>query len=288
MELVRTLLALGRRAGSRLAGEIKAAPEIKALRRAERLSASLPRFSAGRVALMEYDLRFVDARSLHSQWNEIFVRQGLRFTTTAPAPRIVDCGANIGLASLFFKRAYPAARITAYEADPDVCTILEANLAANGAHDVEVVPSAVWTHSGEAEFRCEGADSGSMATLVSGVDGAIRRVPAVRLRDVIAREEIDLLKLDIEGAEADVIPDCVSVLRNVHALVAELHEFDADRRRTPAVLEALHDGGFDYALTDFCPMPWRGRLAGSDTPFGGSALSWAFTIRAWRSSRVSA
>jgi FkbM family methyltransferase len=286
MEFVGSVLSLGRRAVAGIVREATATPEAKALRTADRLDKSMPRFVPGRAALMGYDIRFADARSLHSQWNEIFVRGGLKFTALSAMPRILDCGANIGLASLYFKRLYPQARITAYEADPDVSAILKTNLSSNGAGDVEVVDAAVWTHSGDVEFRCEGADSGSIASVRTGVEGAVRRVRALRLRDVLAAGDVDFLKLDIEGGEADVIPDCAGVLRRVRAIVAELHEFDDAARRTPAILEFLAAEGFDYAVTDFCPMPWRGHIAGADTPFGGSAMSWAYTIRAWQGSRT--
>ena len=53
-------------------------------------------------------------------------------STATSTPRILDCGANVGLASLFFRRLYPQARITAFEADPALFAILEANLDANG------------------------------------------------------------------------------------------------------------------------------------------------------------
>ena len=74
-------------------------------------------------------------------------RARLRRRST-PSPRILDCGANVGLASLFFKRRYPAARITAFEADPALFAILDANLRANGAADVEARHAALWTSTG--------------------------------------------------------------------------------------------------------------------------------------------
>lgn len=49
---------------------------------------------------------------------EIFIRGEYFFETEKTAPVILDCGANIGLATLFFKRIYPKARITCGEADP--------------------------------------------------------------------------------------------------------------------------------------------------------------------------
>src|SRR3954465_2869054 len=92
--------------------------ETAAWRRAWHRAETTPRFSPGAIRMMEYDLRYSDLLSFCPQWQDIFVRRVLAFRCDTSAPRILDCGANIGLASLFFKRAYPAARITAFEADP--------------------------------------------------------------------------------------------------------------------------------------------------------------------------
>ena len=70
------------------------------------------------------------------------MKETLKFCSTQPTPRILDCGANVGLASLYFKRLYPQARITAYEADPDIYQCLRNNLRRNGASDVETIQAA--------------------------------------------------------------------------------------------------------------------------------------------------
>ena len=67
---------------------------------------------------------------------------------------------HVGLASLFFHRLYPAARITAFEADPALFEMLDANLKANGAAAVETRHAALWTSTGTLTFQCEGSDSG--------------------------------------------------------------------------------------------------------------------------------
>src|SRR5205085_2620863 len=141
--------------------------------------------------------------TLCPQWDDLFVKQALRFEFSGSVPRIIDCGANIGLSSLYFKRLYPAARITAYEADPEIHGILSENLRRNGAADVESVNAAVWTQNGMINFLCEGADSGTLSELAGALNGTDRSVPSIRLRDVLAGETVDLLKIDIEGAERE-------------------------------------------------------------------------------------
>jgi FkbM family methyltransferase len=270
------------KAARRVAGHVRRwlfpKPEVAAWHHACANAERVPRYTPAQVRLMGYHLDYVDALTLAPQWDEIFVRHVYRFTTSERAPRILDCGANVGLASLYFKRLYPAARLTAYEADPRICAALRANLTRNGAADTNVVEAAVWTEPGTLEFRCEGADSGSVVQAGPPGHGELRRVTSVRLRDVLLEGPIDLLKLDVEGAEHDVLPDCRDALRNVRAMIVEVHELEPGRRRAPALLRLLDEAGYCYAADELVPMPW---IAEEREHFG-AASAWAFLVRAWR------
>jgi FkbM family methyltransferase len=273
-----------RRAAGAVYRQLLPTPEVAAWRRADELAATVPRHTAGSIRMLDYELQYADLLSVCPQWHDIFVNGALEFRAASETPRILDCGANIGLASLFFKRRFPAARITAYEADPALFAIARANLAANGAADVDVVNAAVWTAAGRVTFRAEGTDSGMIDGLAGGVAGPAVEVPSLRLRDILAAGPLDLLKLDIEGAEDAVLADCEPVLDRVSAIVMDLHEFDPSVRQAPRVLDRLTRAGFVYAVDEFVPQPWRPPVTSSDTPFPDRALVWSMTVRAWRAS----
>lgn len=256
--------------------------EMAAWRRAWHEAETTPRFAPGVITMLDYELRYSDLLSFCPQWHDIFVKRTLDFRCASGAPRILDCGANVGLASLYFKRIYPQARITAYEADPSLYAMLDTNLTANGLADVERVHAALWTKTGNLTFSCEGSDSGMIGSLPGAVDGRLMTVPSLRLRDILAREPIDLVKLDIEGAEDAVLEDCGDVLDRVRAIVMDLHEFDPTVRQAPRVLERLTRAGFEYAVDDFVSLTWRQPLTAKDSPFPGRATNWAMTVRAWR------
>ena len=215
------------------------APAKAAWRRACEQAEVTPRFTPGTIRMMDYTLRYADLLTLCPQWDDIFVKRTLAFTSATPEPYILDCGANIGLASLFFRQLYPGARITAFEADPAIMEMLEANLDANGASTVETRHAALWTSTGTLTFDCEGSDSGRISALAGATSGRAAIVPSLRLRDVISERPVDLLKLDIEGAEDAVLADCEPVLHRVKAIVMDLHEFDPAVRQAPRVLERL-------------------------------------------------
>jgi FkbM family methyltransferase len=257
-------------------------PEQAAWRSAWHRAETTPRFTPGTIKMMEYEIRYSDLLSFCPQWESIFVKRALEFKSVSRTPRILDCGANVGVASLFFHRLYPQARITAYEADPAIFSLLDANLRGNAAAAVEIRHAAIWTSGGTLTFRCEGSDSGMIDTLPGAVEGKPMMVPSVRLRDILEAEPVDLLKLDIEGAEDAVLEDCEPMLHRVSALVMDLHEFDPAVRQAPRVLERLTRAGFTYAVDDFVALPWREPRPDADAPFPVRAMQWAMTVRAWR------
>jgi FkbM family methyltransferase len=279
---MRGTLRRARRKAVAIRGRLFETPEKAAWRRAWHRAETTARFTPGRITMLDYDLQYSDLLSFCPQWDDIFVKRALDCRTTTAAPRILDCGANIGLASLFFKRQFPAARITAYEADPALYAMLQSNLRNNGASDVDAVHAALWTSDGSLAFSCEGSDSGMIGSLPGAITGTVVQVPSLRLRTILEREPVDLLKLDIEGAEDAVLLDCAGALRQVRALVMDLHEFDPAVRQAPRVLDRLSEAGFAYSISELVPLPWREPVAGPLTPFPGRAMNWAMTVRAWR------
>src|SRR5262249_43438782 len=145
-----------------------------------------------------------------------FDRQLYRFATTAEVPRIIDCGASIGLSVCYFKQLYPESEITAFEPDPKVYEILQQNCQSWGAQNVRLIAEAVWTRETTLAFPSAGQASGRLDEEATGDD--VPRVPTCRLRDYLT-QRVDLLRLDIEGAEVDVLLDCAEFLGQVQNLV---------------------------------------------------------------------
>jgi FkbM family methyltransferase len=279
---------LARRGAGAVYRQLFPTPEVAAWRHAQDRARAVPRFTPGSIRLLDYELQYSDLLSLCPQWHDIFIDGALEYRADSAAPRILDCGGNLGLASLFFMRRFPSAQITAYEADPALFRMLRANLDANGAADVEAVHAALWTSNGRVTFQAEGSDSGMIGTLSGAVNGTTVDVPSLRLRDLIERDpngRIDLLKLDIEGAEDAVLADCEPVLHRIGAIVMDLHEFDPADRQTPRVLERLTRHGFTYAVDEFVTLPWRPPVSPPTAPFPARPLVWSMTVRAWRALR---
>jgi FkbM family methyltransferase len=240
-----------------------------------------PRRTRGTLRLMDLDIEYVDALSLAPQWHDIFVRRALEFDTVSAAPTILDCGANVGLAAMWLRRAYPQARITAYEADPQVYEVLQRNLNRNGMSGITARHAAIWREASTIPFRCEGSDAGAIDRVGAATAGTLQEVPSVRLRDVLAQSgTVDFMKMDIEGAELDVLEDAADLLPSVRAMQVEVHDFDPARRMLPRCLTILERAGFEYALGDFSSAVWRSESARRG-PFAQAVPAWVVLVRAW-------
>jgi len=187
----------------------------------------------------------IDKSSFLSAYQEIFEREIYKFHTANPRPRIVDCGANIGLSVLYFKKLYPDAVITAFEPDPKVFSALQANVAAARASDVTIVPHAVAQSEGTLKFFSEGADGGRVTT--EHDTDSIITITTERLSPHLS-QKVDFLKIDIEGAEVEVLEEARGSLENVSAIFVEYHSLASKPQELDRVLAILSRAGFRYYI----------------------------------------
>lgn len=204
----------------------------------------LPRHQPGTTEVEGVKLVFPDGPAAFSAHQEIFAKRMYEIPPM-DAPRIIDGGANIGLAAIFFCQKHAGARVTCFEADPDVAVYLRKNLAAAGAEAVEVIEAALWSEEGSLTFSGEGSDAGRVGE--SGA-GTTKQVRAVRLSPYL-KERIDLLKLDIEGAEIEVLRECRDALGQVQRIFVEYHSFEGAPQCLDELLGILRAAGFRLAVT---------------------------------------
>lgn len=217
--------------------------ERKTGRELERIS-RYPRFKRGKVVLLGMTLTFNDSASFLYQYGEIFTKCNYKFEAKGAEPLIYDCGANIGLSVLYFKAIYPASVIKAFEADPEIAELLSENISENKLEKVEVINKAVWIRGGTIRFLKDGSDGGAISESNEAIS-----VPSVRLKLLIEKEtEIALLKLDIEGAETEVIEDCRNSLEHIEKIFIEYHSVPGKEQSLHIVLEILKNAGFRYFI----------------------------------------
>ena len=194
------------------------AVDIQILREERRL-AQFPRNKEGLSNLLGAPLKFYNGMSFLGLKREVIDRQIYNFNCDVDDPVIIDGGANIGIASIYFKQRYPKCHLLAYEADPNIYNMLKYNISSFCFENTELYNSALWINNDGINFNISGDESGSVKN-TDTVDKYIgsTKVTTSRLKSIIAKKKIHLLKLDIEGAELEVLRDCADVLINVEKI----------------------------------------------------------------------
>jgi FkbM family methyltransferase len=217
-----------------------------------RISAFLFFFTAGAGRPWRFHMGALPFYARYRDWvalEEIALQQEYGFVTSLlhgkERPRVVDLGAHIGLFSLFVLGHFPSAVIHSVEASRETYEILRRNRKINEGLAWEVHWAAMWDHDGEISFNDgEKASTGHHVDL-SGTTGRRSNVPAISLSTLLkerVKSDVDLLKVDIEGAEEAVLCEDPGLLRSVAALTAEIHP---DRCNEQHVLDVLQDA-YEY------------------------------------------
>jgi FkbM family methyltransferase len=194
-----------------------------------------------------------DARNFYILYKDIFVRRIYHFRATRSDPLVLDCGSNIGLSIFYFKHVYPEARIVGFEPDEQIFPYLERNVARNKLHGVRLVQAALSSTEGRSEFFSDGKYGGGLAeNLMSNraQDWVRSKVRSVRLREYL-HDPVDFLKMNIEGAEYDVLKDSEDLLRQINEMIIEYHHLPGLPRTLHSILQILDRQGFEYLINDF-------------------------------------
>jgi FkbM family methyltransferase len=188
-----------------------------------------------------YELRLPNPVLLHLRTQdmpmlfEIFKREDYRLPiekTLDEGAVVVDLGAHIGLASIFFQQNYfPNARFIAIEPSPKNLVLLQKNLTA-AMPKAEIAPVAVSNTMGLVQIN-DSEVGYNVYVIQNGVHVIRNAVPNTpvevlsltmsKIMEDLHISRIDLLKMDIEGAEKSVLGDAAAWLPKVQMLVVELH-----------------------------------------------------------------
>jgi FkbM family methyltransferase len=160
-----------------------------------------------------------------STYKQVVTREEYGIELAQRPKTIVDAGANIGLASVYFASRYPEARILAIEPEAQNFELLLKNTAPYP--NIQAVRAALWSESGVIGVVDSGTGAWGFRTEASSealVANSVRAATLDELLDEFGFDHVDLLKLDIEGAEVEVFADTSEWIDRVNVVVAELHE----------------------------------------------------------------
>lgn len=225
--------------------------------REKRRIKNIPRYSFGETRLLGLKVDFVDSVSFLNGYAEIFEEACYYFKTDNLCPNIIDCGSNIGLGIVYFKQLYPDSKIIGFEPDPKIFKVLKRNISTSKFKNIELHNKAIWDSNGLIKFRQEGGFSGRIPIKGEKSDFDVE---CVKLSPYI-NENIDLLKIDIEGAEIDVLYEIESKLKFVHNIFIEYHSPAGEEQRFDELVKILKENNFRYYIKEaFAPRKPFGKI----------------------------
>jgi len=138
-------------------------------------------------------------------------------------PVIIDAGANIGASTVWFARKFPEAKVVAVEPDASNAACIRANVA--GIDNIEVVEAAIGSTPGFATIINKTDQAWAFKTARVDKNEGIRICSVNELVEAVTCGRLFIVKIDIEGFEADLFERDTDWLQQVAVLFIELHDF---------------------------------------------------------------
>lgn len=160
---------------------------------------------------------------------------------------IIDAGANVGFASIYFARKYPNARIFAIEPERSNFELLARNV--RNFSNITPIRGALWKEDGTMDLVDPGlghwafqvAENGRMAGTKK-----VEQVPTFTVPTLLRQhgiEFVDIFKIDIEGAEKELFENAAPWIDRVGSIMIELHD-----RMKPGCTDAFASATKDFPV----------------------------------------
>jgi FkbM family methyltransferase len=204
----------------------------------------------------------VQANSLHNQFSspnpktldivciEVFEELEYDIDIKNDAPIIFDCGAHIGVASLFFIQKYPHSRIIAFEPNPSSVVYYKKNLEKFfHTQQVQLHQVALGKQNSFSSLHVTSKPGSLLASAHFVYHGPQVPIHCKKLSEFLNDYDVvDLVKLDIEGAEWDVIDELIESkgLGKINQLIVEFHETKNESGKVDAYIQKMTKCGFIF------------------------------------------
>lgn len=181
-----------------------------------------------------------------------------------PGDTVLDVGAGVGSEVRLFSRLVgESGRVVAVEAHPRTFRCLRRAVSLNGLTNVTLLPCAVVEEPGPVRLDEHEQSHLRNALTIDGTGGV--EVPGRTLAEIMSThglDRVDLLKMNIEGAELPALRGSVDALRSVRNVAVSCHDFLADgpgrewQRTFKGVTELLREAGYSIRTREDDPRPW--------------------------------
>jgi FkbM family methyltransferase len=170
----------------------------------------------------------VTFRTGTSDWacyRQVIVSHEYDFPYPATARTIIDAGAYVGFSAIYFAKKYPDAVILAIEPDAENFALLQRNTRA--FPQITTIHAAVWGETKQLSVVDAGGREWGFQTVDTTPPRRRSPVPALAMATLLETygiERVDILKVDIEGAERQVFARADGWIDRVGSIVIELHD----------------------------------------------------------------
>ncbi len=205
--------------------------------------------------VLGYKIEYDNFNSFFAMFSEIFLHEIYAFDKKVKNPVIVDCGANIGLATIYFKYKFPDAKVLCFEPDKETFQLLKKNIEDNQLKDIELHNVALSDKKEQLKFFSFNDFKGGPGNTIDPQFVNFNNVkeyiiPAEPLSS-FKLDKIDILKIDVEGAERRIIQDLSknNMLDKVDIIHLEYHyNFDTKENRLSEILAHLENSRFHFLI----------------------------------------
>lgn len=207
--------------------------------------AALKNKFTGRIDVAGHKLFYHDLKRALFMVRETMLIKYYGVPLSDRSPVIYDIGSNIGVTMLYFKTVYPGAKVYCFEPQEKAYYLLTRNIVENQLSDTYAYNVAVTNHNGTVLFEDDAEGTGLLAHMST----TGRPVACCRLSDMISGP-VDLLKMDAEGAEANILNDLVESgkIRHVKNIVMEYHYNSLSRDRLEWIARV---GGYQLSIDSY-------------------------------------
>lgn len=197
------------------------------------------------IKLKGYGKIYIRQNSFDKEiFNQMFIFKQYDFHTNGPIKTIVDLGGNNGMSAIYFHYTYPEA--TVYALEPDKNNFAALVKQTSGIDKILPLNKAIWKENGVINL-----DSGDSWAVRIDMDGSGNPAEAISMDSLINTydiNQIDILKIDIEGSEKDLFANSTRFLSITKNLVIELHDWLSPGCAQP-FFKSLANYSYTYAVS---------------------------------------
>ncbi len=208
-----------------------------------------------------YIINFMDYHVFLTIFEEIYIHNDYLFHTGKKSPFIIDCGSNMGMAVIYFKKLYPGSVIYAFEPHKETYDLLVKNVLDNKLRDVRVFNKALSAKKGKINFYTDKENPGALGMSTIKEKARLntkQEVECDKLSSYIEKQ-VDFLKMDIEGAENTVIEELgkKGKLKKIKQGVIEYHHHLKPKENNIGKMLGLFEkNNFGYQVSTWMKPPF--------------------------------